>query len=103
MQMIRRYYPDTDTLSIRLKDASSVNTKEIANDVVVDFDADGNVISIDIDLASKKLNLQTLEMVDFPGYLTETTSNLGDAYRTVPPRSIHPLPPPLTEIVADEK
>lgn len=29
-----RYYPDTDTLSIRLKDGFSVNTEEIANDVV---------------------------------------------------------------------
>ncbi len=98
-----RYYPDTDTLSIRLKDGSSINTEEIANDVVADFDADGNVISIDIDLASKKLNLQTLEMVDFPGSVTETVSNLADVYSTVPPRSIHPLPPPLTEAVADEK
>jgi hypothetical protein len=36
---------------------------------VVDFDADGNALSIDIDLASKKLDLTTLEMVDFPGAL----------------------------------
>lgn len=63
------YYPDTDTLSISLRDTKSVNTEEIANDVVLDFDADGNVISIDIDLASKKLDLTTLEMVDFPGTL----------------------------------
>lgn len=63
------YYPNTDTLSISLKDAKSANTEEIADDVVLDFDADGNVISIDIDLASKKLDLTTLEMVDFPGTL----------------------------------
>ena len=64
-----RYYPDTDTLSIGLKDALSANTEEITHDVVVDFDADGDVISIDIDLASKKLDLTTLEMVNFPGSL----------------------------------
>lgn len=63
------YYPETDTLSISLRDTKSVNTEEIANDVVLDFDADGNVISIDIDLASQKLDLTTLEMVDFPGTL----------------------------------
>lgn len=63
------YYADTDTLSISLKDAKSANTEEIAHDIVVDFDADGNVISIDIDLASKKLDLTTLEMVNFPGAL----------------------------------
>jgi uncharacterized protein YuzE len=63
------YYSNTDTLFISLKDAKSANNEEIADDVVLDFDADGNVISIDIDLASKKLDLTTLEMVDFPGTL----------------------------------
>ncbi|MBD2770580.1 DUF2283 domain-containing protein [Iningainema tapete] len=51
---------------MRLKDGFSVNTEEIANDVLVDFDTDGHVITIDIDFASKKLDLQTVEIVDFP-------------------------------------
>ncbi len=69
------YYRDTDTLSLKLKDAKSAKTEEIAHDVVVDFDADGSLISIDIDLTSKKLDLTLLEMVDFPGKLI----NLSDA------------------------
>ena len=44
----------------------------MAHDVVVEFDADGSIISIDIDLASKKLDLDTLEMNNFPGYLIKT-------------------------------
>lgn len=48
------YFPDTDTLSIKLKDAPSTETEEITHDVVVDFDASGNVISIDIDLACRR-------------------------------------------------
>ena len=51
------YYPETDTLSIGLTQSNSSQTQEIAPDVTVDFDAEGNVVSIDIDLASKKLNL----------------------------------------------
>lgn len=57
-----QYYPDTDTLSIGLTEAPSMNTSEIAPDVTVDFDADGNVISIDIDLASQKLDLKSLDI-----------------------------------------
>ena len=34
------YYPNTDTLSIKLKDTKSANTKEIADDVVLDFGAE---------------------------------------------------------------
>ena len=66
------YYSETDTLSIGLKEGASVNTEEMAHDVVVEFDADGSIISIDIDLASKKLDLDPLEMKNFPGYLIKT-------------------------------
>ncbi|PSP10104.1 MAG: hypothetical protein BRC49_10935 [Cyanobacteria bacterium SW_10_48_33] len=66
------YYSETDTLSIGLKEGASVNTEEMAHDVVVEFDADGSIISIDIDLASKKLDLDTLEIKNFPGNLIKT-------------------------------
>lgn len=60
------YYPDTDTLAIRLSDRPTVESSEIAPDVVADFDADGNLTGIDIDLASKKVDLSTLETDRFP-------------------------------------
>jgi uncharacterized protein YuzE len=55
------YYPETDSLSIELSDKPSVDSQEIADGLVVDFDADGNVVGIDIDRASRKLDLTTLE------------------------------------------
>jgi uncharacterized protein YuzE len=49
------YFPDTDTLSIRLNDKPSTESEESAPDVVVDFDAAGGVVGLDIDLASSKV------------------------------------------------
>ncbi|MGL5878144.1 MAG: DUF2283 domain-containing protein [Xenococcaceae cyanobacterium] len=61
-----QYYGDTDTLSIEFKKADSIETSEIAPDVTVDYDAQGNVISIDIDLASEKIDLASLETLGLP-------------------------------------
>lgn len=60
------YYPETDSLSIELNSRPGADTREIADGVMVDFDADGNVVGIDIDQASGKLDLRTLETVALP-------------------------------------
>jgi uncharacterized protein YuzE len=61
-----QYYPDTDSLYIELSEKPSSDSQEIANGLVVDFDADGNVVGLDIDHASKKLAIGTLEAVALP-------------------------------------
>ncbi|PSB25232.1 DUF2283 domain-containing protein [Stenomitos frigidus] len=60
-----RYFPDTDTLSIRLNDQPSTESEEVAPDVVIDFDADGGVVGLEIDLASSKVDLKALELSGF--------------------------------------
>ena len=57
-----QYFSETDTLSIRLNDSPSVESEEIAPDVVVDFDAAGGVVGIDIDIASSKVDLKNLDL-----------------------------------------
>ncbi|MFH7241487.1 MAG: DUF2283 domain-containing protein [Spirulina sp.] len=57
-----QYFPETDTLSIRLNDQPSTESAEIAPDVVVDFDAAGGVVGLEIDLASSKVNLRNLDL-----------------------------------------
>ena len=57
-----QYFSETDTLSIRLNDSPSVESEEIAPDVVVDFDAEGGVVGIDIDIASSKVDLKNLDL-----------------------------------------
>jgi uncharacterized protein YuzE len=57
-----QYFPETDTLSIRLNDTPSVESEEIAPDVVIDFDEAGGVVGVEIDLASTKVDLTNLDL-----------------------------------------
>ena len=67
-----QYYPDTDSLYIDLNARPSVDSREVADGVVIDFDAVGNVVGIDIDHASQKLDLASIESVALPVVTTRT-------------------------------
>lgn len=56
-----KYHADTDSLYIDLSDRPSADSKEVAPGVVLDFDEAGALVGIDIDQASKLLDLTTLE------------------------------------------
>jgi uncharacterized protein YuzE len=60
------YYPETDSLYIELTDAPGAEAHEIVEGLVVDFDADGNVVGLDIDHASRKLDLSKVETIALP-------------------------------------
>jgi uncharacterized protein YuzE len=60
------YYADTDSLYIGLSEQPSVESREISEGVVVDYDANGNLVGIDIDNASKKVQLQQLILNKLP-------------------------------------
>jgi uncharacterized protein YuzE len=60
------YYPETDSLYIELNAAPGAETREVADGVNVDLDALGNAVGIDIDHASTKLDLTTLETAGMP-------------------------------------
>jgi uncharacterized protein YuzE len=60
------YYPDTDSLYIDLSSKKSVDSKEISEGVVLDYDASGKVAGIDIDHASKILDLAEMVMNHLP-------------------------------------
>lgn len=60
------YYPQTDSLYIELSEGAGVETREIIDGVNVDIGADGAVVGIDIDGASRKLDLATLETEGLP-------------------------------------
>ena len=51
------YYPDTDSLYIDLSDKTSAESREVSEGVVLDYDDQGNLVGIDIDNASRKLDL----------------------------------------------
>lgn len=60
------YYPETDSLYIELRDRPGADVREVGDGIVVDVDADGNPVGIDIDGASRRLDLTTLELIAFP-------------------------------------
>ena len=60
------YYPETDSLYIELSAAAGAETREIVEGVNVDLGVDGTVVGIDIDGASRKLDLATLETEGLP-------------------------------------
>lgn len=61
-----RYYPETDSLYIELKAEPGVETREVAEGLVVDLNAQGEVVGFDIDGASSRFDLTTLETIDLP-------------------------------------
>jgi len=60
------YYPDTDSLYIDLSAKASVESREVSQGVVLDYDEDGNLVGIDIDNASRKLDLSELVTTHIP-------------------------------------
>lgn len=60
------YYPETDSLYIELSEKSSVESREVAPNVVLDFDDEGHLVGIDLDHASQFVNLSRLEAKSLP-------------------------------------
>ena len=60
------YYSDTDSLYIHLSNQVSVDSKEISEGVVADYDENGNLVGIDIDNASNKVQLDELILSQLP-------------------------------------
>jgi len=60
------YYPETDSLYIELRAAPGAETRELSPGVNIDLDETGAVVGLDIDGASGKLDLSTLETVALP-------------------------------------
>ena len=61
------YDPETDSLYIDLSDKPGVDSLEVSEGVVLDYDTDGNLTGIDIDNASCKVDLQRLTLCGLPG------------------------------------
>ena len=65
------YYPETDSLYIDLNSRPSADSREMAEGLVIDFDTEGNIVGIDIDHASRKLDLNSLEATSLPPLTTK--------------------------------
>lgn len=61
------YYSDTDSLYIDLSEHPSVESREVSEGIVLDYAADGSLVGIDIDNASRKVQLQHLVLTGIQG------------------------------------
>jgi uncharacterized protein YuzE len=68
------YYPDTDFLYIDLLETPSVESREISEGIVLDYDAAGHVVGIDIDNVSQKVALIELTLSKLPFILHTITA-----------------------------
>lgn len=60
------YYPETDSLYIDLSEQASAESWEISEGIVLDYDADGRLVGIDIDNASNKIEMKKLILSKLP-------------------------------------
>ena len=60
------YDPETDSLYIDLSEKTSVETREISAGVLLDYDANGDLVGIDIDNASSNVQLKDLLLSKLP-------------------------------------
>lgn len=60
------YYRSTNSLYIDLNAVPSSDSIEVADGMVIDVDNEGNIVGIDIDHTSQRLDLETLDAVDLP-------------------------------------
>ena len=60
------YYPETDSVYIDLSSKTSIESVEISEGIVLDYDEDRNLVGIDIDNASTKLDLTELILNRLP-------------------------------------
>ena len=62
-----RYFADTDSLYIEIKDGPSVETREVLDGLNIDVDAGGAVVGFDIDhLSQLAANLGALDAAALP-------------------------------------
>lgn len=60
------YFPETDSLYIDLSAHPSVESREVSDGIVLDFDAGGDLVGIDIDNASRRVDLSVLALSRLP-------------------------------------
>ena len=72
--MMLKYYPDTDSLYIDLSSKPSSDSREVSDGIVLDYDAEGNLVGIDIDNASRKIDLKEVTLSKIPAEVERVTA-----------------------------
>jgi len=57
-----RYFEDTDTLYIEFRDSGIVETRDLDENTTIDVDAEGNVLAITCEHASRRTDVRHLTL-----------------------------------------
>jgi uncharacterized protein YuzE len=60
------YDVETDSLYIHLSDVPSVDSDEVVDGVVLDFDSNGTLVGIDVQHASEKTDMTSVALSHLP-------------------------------------
>lgn len=60
------YDKETDSLYTHLSNTPSVDSEEVADGVVLDFDSNGVLVRIDVQHASQKTDIQSVPLSHLP-------------------------------------
>lgn len=56
------YFADTDTLYIELKSTGVAETRDLDENTLLDVDAEGNIVSITMEHASRRTDVQNITL-----------------------------------------
>ena len=73
-----RYHSPSDTLSITLSPVLSAESEEVCDGFVFDFDVQGRVVGIEVDQASRRMDLASLQK--HPGYASSEDASPAEIY-----------------------
>jgi len=61
-----KYFPETDSLTIKLNDKKSVDSVELSNGVITDLDENDNIVGIEIYSVKDNINLSDFIFDNLP-------------------------------------
>ncbi len=61
-----KYFPDTDTAHVEFKNNVVHETKEISENIYIDIDANGNLVSMTIEHAKANADLWEFSLQEMP-------------------------------------
>lgn len=61
-----RYYPETDTLYVEFREGPGVESEEVGPGMVMDYDEAGEALGLEIEEASRRVDLTTLQAFSLP-------------------------------------
>ena len=69
-----KYYKEVDSLYLDLSSKKSVESREVSDGVVLDYDGEGNLVGIDVEHASEKLDISTLIVDSLPAKIESVSA-----------------------------